>query len=74
MKLRFDCYAIASILVLGLAPSHPIVQKQLTVTEVKFESDTRDLSKNVVRGAKKKVRHFAIFSRLLQTAWVSITD
>ena len=43
-------------MVIGLAPSHPVVQQKKLVKEIKFQSEHRDFTKNVVRGAKKRVR------------------
>jgi hypothetical protein len=42
------------LMVIGLAPSHPIVLQKKPIKEVKFQSEHRDFSKNIVRGAKKK--------------------
>jgi hypothetical protein len=50
------------LLVIGLAPSHPIVQQSKAVASVKFQSEHRDFTKNVVRGSKKKVRYLTSFT------------
>lgn len=39
---------------IGLAPSHQILQQNKTIDSINFQSNKKDLSKNIVHGAKKK--------------------
>lgn len=43
------------LFVIGLAPKHEIFVKDLEIKEVNFVIDDMDLTKNTVRGTKKKV-------------------
>lgn len=60
-SLWFFFFLDFRLMVIGLAPSHPIVVHSKPVKEIKFQSEHRDFSKNVVRGAKKRVWLFPIF-------------
>lgn len=53
-----DIYLVLtkSLMVIGLAPSHPILTLHKSIKEIKFQSEHRDFTKNSVRGSKKKVR------------------
>lgn len=47
---------ILRLFVVGLAPSHELLQLGKEVKQVDFVIEDKDLSKNSVRGTKKKVR------------------
>lgn len=60
-------------MVIGLAPSHPLVSKKMPIKAVKFQSEHRDFTKNVVRGAKKRVRMFFPLVMALEPWYMRIT-